>query len=250
MNRTSELLARMQPPLTPLTLDMLDDAEATLRFKTSPPVVCLCGSTKFMSMISSLCVELTLRGWIVLPPFIVTTDRDGFESGKIERDVKDRLDTLHMRKIDAADLVLVVNVGQYIGQSTRAEINYAEAAGKPTWFTEGRTPTQEDRTRMAIQDIQNEQWRGRSKYGSGPNDYQHDDAHTIPEWVAMAESHMGRIIETPDNEEARSRFVKAAGLCLSAIESIDRKSGQWRSTKMEYHGPVIDPNWEPESEDA
>jgi hypothetical protein len=41
------------------------------------------------------------------------------------------LDELHKRKIDIADRVLVLNVGGYIGESTRGEIEYAEQIGRP-----------------------------------------------------------------------------------------------------------------------
>jgi hypothetical protein len=44
------------------------------------------------------------------------------------------LDALHLRKIDLADRVLVVNPGGYIGESTGREIAYARAAGKPVSF--------------------------------------------------------------------------------------------------------------------
>jgi hypothetical protein len=45
------------------------------------------------------------------------------------------LDTLHLRKIDLADEVLVVNPGAYIGDSTRREIAYARSLGKPVRST-------------------------------------------------------------------------------------------------------------------
>ncbi|MEV4808101.1 hypothetical protein AB0K18_49650 [Nonomuraea sp. NPDC049421] len=44
-----------------------------------------------------------------------------------------RLDDLHRAKIRLADEVLVV--GDYIGDSTRAEIAYARSLGKPVRFT-------------------------------------------------------------------------------------------------------------------
>lgn len=43
---------------------------------------------------------------------------------------KSRLDELHKRKIDLADEILVLNVGKYIGSSTRSEIEYARKKGK------------------------------------------------------------------------------------------------------------------------
>lgn len=49
---------------------------------------------------------------------------------------EDRLDELHRRQIDPADEVLVLNVGGYIGMSTRGEIDYAERLGKPIRYLE------------------------------------------------------------------------------------------------------------------
>ena len=46
------------------------------------------------------------------------------------------LDALHLRKIDLADRILIVNPGGYVGESTRREIAYAQAVGKPVTFTD------------------------------------------------------------------------------------------------------------------
>ena len=37
-------------------------------------------------------------------------------------------------KIDMADEIFVINVGGYIGSSTRSEIEYAQRAGKPVKY--------------------------------------------------------------------------------------------------------------------
>ena len=37
---------------------------------------------------------------------------------------------MHKRKIDMSDEIFVINVGGYIGSSTRSEIEYAKAKGK------------------------------------------------------------------------------------------------------------------------
>lgn len=44
------------------------------------------------------------------------------------------LDELHKRKIDLADEVYVIDVENYIGESTRSEIEYAEKQGKPIYY--------------------------------------------------------------------------------------------------------------------
>lgn len=71
--------------------------------------------------------DLTFAGVIVVAPG---------EAGKVISDEQRTvLDTLHLRKIDLADRILVVNPGGYIGESTSREIAYAHAAGKPVSFT-------------------------------------------------------------------------------------------------------------------
>jgi hypothetical protein len=54
----------------------------------------------------------------------------------IGEDEKVVLDELHKRKIDMADEVLVLNIGGYIGDSTRSEVEYAEKHGKVVRYVE------------------------------------------------------------------------------------------------------------------
>ena len=46
------------------------------------------------------------------------------------------LDDMHNRKIDMADEIFVINVGGYIGSSTKSEIEYTHATGKPVRYLE------------------------------------------------------------------------------------------------------------------
>jgi hypothetical protein len=46
------------------------------------------------------------------------------------------LDDMHKRKIDMADEIYVINVGGYIGDSTRSEIEYARETGKKVRYLE------------------------------------------------------------------------------------------------------------------
>ena len=81
-----------------------------------------------MTQMSEANRELTFAGVIVVAP------SQADESPTPEQ--KAVLDALHLRKIDLADRVLVVNPGGYVGESTRREIDYARAAGKPVSFTD------------------------------------------------------------------------------------------------------------------
>jgi len=79
----------------------------------------------------------TLAGHIVLTVEVVTYDR-GIDPQFVDPGVKEALDELHLRKTDLADEVLVLNVGGYIGSSTRREIDYAAHTGKPLRWLEAQ----------------------------------------------------------------------------------------------------------------
>lgn len=109
----------------------VDAAEA--KTDTRPQVVCLCGSTRFMDQFRAANLRLTLEGKIVLSIGCDTKSDDALE---LDKDVKRMLDELHKRKIDTADSILVLNVNGYIGESTRSEIEYAEARNIPIDYLE------------------------------------------------------------------------------------------------------------------
>ena len=46
------------------------------------------------------------------------------------------IDDMHLRKIDLADEIFVINVGGYIGESTKWEIAYATKTGKKINYLE------------------------------------------------------------------------------------------------------------------
>ena len=92
-----------------------------------PEIVCLCGSTRFVAELRAVNRELTLAGVIVVAPT---------EAGEVvTEEEKAALDAIHLRKIDLADRVLVVNPGGYVGESTSREIAYARTTGTPVSFT-------------------------------------------------------------------------------------------------------------------
>lgn len=49
---------------------------------------------------------------------------------------KDEFIEVHKRKIDMSDEIYVINVGGYIGSSTRTEIAYAKETGKTVHYLE------------------------------------------------------------------------------------------------------------------
>ncbi|NTW38513.1 MAG: hypothetical protein HGA44_01285 [Cellulomonadaceae bacterium] len=93
-----------------------------------PEIVCICGSTRFVDEMHAANRDLTFAGVIVLAP--------GGAGEKITDEQTAALAALHLRKIDLADRVLVVNPGGYVGESTSREIAYARATGKAVSFTD------------------------------------------------------------------------------------------------------------------
>ncbi len=111
-------MGRMAPSLAGLDLDEV----APERAGGAPTIVCLCGSTRFGAAFRcDMCSDAELFA-----------DKSEAELAEI----KERLDELHLRKIDLSDEVLILNVGGYIGQSTSRELAYARRLGKRVRFLE------------------------------------------------------------------------------------------------------------------
>jgi hypothetical protein len=103
-------------------------------------IITLCGSTRFKDEFLEAQKRLTLEGNIVISVGLFGHSGDNevwenMDEGTLTK-TKEMLDDMHKRKIDMADEIFVINVGGYIGSSTRSEIAYAVAAGKPVHYLE------------------------------------------------------------------------------------------------------------------
>lgn len=103
-------------------------------------VITLCGSTRFKDAFLDAQKKLTLEGNIVISVglFGHSGDSEAWENmdeGTLTK-TKEMLDDMHKRKIDMADEIFVINVGGYIGSSTKSEIEYAIATGKAVRYLE------------------------------------------------------------------------------------------------------------------
>jgi hypothetical protein len=96
-------------------------------------VITLCGSTRFKDEFMEIQKRLTLEGNIVISVglFGHSGDDEVWNEG-----VKEMLDRQHLAKIDLADEIFVINVGGYIGESTRREIAYAKSKDKNVAYLE------------------------------------------------------------------------------------------------------------------
>lgn len=97
-------------------------------------IVCYCGSLRFKNLFEKYEYESVFKGEIALLPCCMFVDIER-EYGA-ESDYKRKADDLHKQKIGISDEVFVLNVGGYIGQSTRSEIDYALSIGKPVFYLE------------------------------------------------------------------------------------------------------------------
>jgi hypothetical protein len=93
-------------------------------------IVTLCGSTKFKTIFEKVNMTLTLQGKIILQPGcfahfdkIVITDKQ-----------KKALDELHKEKILMSDCIYVINENNYIGDSTKTEIEFAMNNNIPIFY--------------------------------------------------------------------------------------------------------------------
>jgi hypothetical protein len=96
-------------------------------------IVCLCGSTRFYREYQRANYDETMDGKIVLSVgHYPNAPDDGPHAERLgcTAEQKIALDELHKDKIDLADEVLILNVGGYVGSSTRSEIAHAIKAGK------------------------------------------------------------------------------------------------------------------------
>ena len=103
-------------------------------------VITLCGSTRFKDAFIEAQKVLTLQGNIVISVGLFGHSGDnevweGMDENTLTH-TKEMLDDMHKRKIDMSDEIYVINVGGYIGDSTKSEIQYAISTGKGVRYLE------------------------------------------------------------------------------------------------------------------
>ena len=88
-------------------------------------VITLCGSLKFQKEMMAVAEKMALDGYCILTPIYPVLEN-------IERTKKQliKLKEAHLKRIELSDTILVVNVNNYIGESTNLEIDYAKKLGK------------------------------------------------------------------------------------------------------------------------
>ena len=89
-------------------------------------IITVCGSLKFMKEMMIITEKLELEGNCMLSPIYPTkADKDAYTEEEALM-----LDKMHKEKIKISDAILVVDVNNYIGISTKSEIEFAKSLGK------------------------------------------------------------------------------------------------------------------------
>jgi hypothetical protein len=100
-------------------------------------IITLCGSTRFKSAFEEWNVRLTLQGHVVLS-IVIPSHAYGLNWSVEE---KLAFDEAHLRKIDISHEVFVLDVGGYIGESTKNEIAYAVSQKKEVRYLSEEYPS-------------------------------------------------------------------------------------------------------------
>ena len=88
-------------------------------------VITICGSMRFSKEMMKISEELELKEGYAVIQCVYSVDGQKYKGLDAEM-----LAEIHRKKIDISDAVYVVNVGGYIGSSTKNEMEYAKAKGK------------------------------------------------------------------------------------------------------------------------
>lgn len=89
-------------------------------------IITICGSLKFQKEMIEIAEEMELKGNCVLPViYPARENKDAYTKEEFEM-----FDKMHKEKIKLSDAILVVNVQNYIGESTKREIEFAKSLGK------------------------------------------------------------------------------------------------------------------------
>lgn len=94
-------------------------------------IVTICGSFKFKEKMLNISAELEIKNnYVVLQPVY------GGDNLVYTVEEMKKMGELHMKRIEISDAIYVVNVGGYIGSSTKKEIEYARSLNKEIYFLE------------------------------------------------------------------------------------------------------------------
>lgn len=92
-------------------------------------IITLCGSLKFQKEMMIIAEKMALNGNCILTPVYPILENNEKTDEQINM-----LKEAHFKRIELSDAILVVNVNNYIGESTSLEIEYAKKLGKEIMY--------------------------------------------------------------------------------------------------------------------
>ena len=92
-------------------------------------IITICGSLKYQDEMMRIAEEKSLEGFCVLTPVFPVIKEIEITAAQLA-DLKEA----HRKRIELSDSVLIVNPNNYIGESTKLEIEYARKLGKEVLY--------------------------------------------------------------------------------------------------------------------
>ena len=92
-------------------------------------IITLCGSLKFQKEMMIIAEKMALNGNCILTPVYPILENNEKTDEQINM-----LKEAHFKRIELSDAILVVNVNNYIGESTSLAIEYAKKLGKEIMY--------------------------------------------------------------------------------------------------------------------
>ena len=92
-------------------------------------IITLCGSLKFQKEMMIIAEKMALEGNCILTPvypIIENCERTDEQLKKLKKE--------HFKRIELSDAILVINKNNYIGDSTKLEVEYAKKLGKEIMY--------------------------------------------------------------------------------------------------------------------
>lgn len=94
-------------------------------------VVTICGSMRFAKEMQDIARDLELKYGYAVIQCVYNINQNQYTKHELENIVN-----AHWKKIDISDMIYVVNIDGYIGESTKNEIAYALKNGKQVCYHE------------------------------------------------------------------------------------------------------------------
>lgn len=92
-------------------------------------IVTLCGSLKFQKEMMTVAEKMALEGYCILTPVYSVSEKIDITKKQLIN-----LKEAHFKRIELSDAILVVNINNYIGESTKLEIEYAKSLKKEIMY--------------------------------------------------------------------------------------------------------------------